>query len=94
MFIWRNFLSENLHISNEFVTFATWLRNIIIQTKINMDTKKKIIKSFNEEINVLANRLSVYTDYGYSEELEPIVKILLEAKMKLKEAKDEFLTKN
>lgn len=59
-----------------------------------MGTKKEIIKSFNEEINVLTNRLSVYTDYGYSEELEPIVKILLEAKMKLKEAKDEFLTKN
>lgn len=59
-----------------------------------MDTKKEIIKSLNEEINVLANRLSIYTDYGYSEELEPIVKILLEAKMKLKEAKDEFLTKN
>ena len=58
-----------------------------------MDTKK-IVKSFNEEINVLANRLSVYTDYGYSEELEPIVKILLEAKMKLTEAKEEFLTKN
>lgn len=58
-----------------------------------MDTKK-IVKSFNEEINVLANRLSVYTDYGYSEELEPIVQILLEAKMKLKEAKEEFITKN
>ena len=59
-----------------------------------MDTKKETIKSFNEEINVLANRLSIYTDYGYSEQFEPIVKILLEAKMKLKEAKDEFLTKN
>lgn len=58
-----------------------------------MDTKK-IVKSFNEEINVLANRLSVYTDYGYSKELEPIVQILLEAKMKLKEAKEEFITKN
>lgn len=57
-----------------------------------MDTKK-IIKSFNDEINVLANRLSVYTDYGYSEELEPIVQILLETKMKLKEAKEEFITK-
>ena len=57
-----------------------------------MDTKK-IVKSFNEEINVLVNRLSVYTDYGYSEELEPIVQILLEAKMKLKEAKEEFITK-
>lgn len=57
-----------------------------------MDTKK-VIKSFNDEINVLANRLSVYTDYGYSEELAPIVQILLEAKMKLKEAKEEFITK-
>ena len=58
-----------------------------------MDTKK-IVKSFDEEINALANSLSVYTDYGYSEELEPIVQILLEAKMKLKEAKKEFITKN
>lgn len=45
----------------------------------------KLIKDYyKQELNVIESRLNIYTEYGYSSELEPLVDALIEARNKIK----------
>lgn len=47
----------------------------------------EIIDYYNAELRRLDERISNYTEYGYSEELEPIVKALKKCFNEIMEAK-------